>query len=384
MKYGLLYYKDTGNIGDDIQSYAASRFLPKIDYMIDRENLETFIPNKKEIVKVIMNAWYIHDKFNFDISPYIEPLHISIFLKKFLYEAGITINTDYINENIIINYKKYSPIGTRDLHTKKILDKLNVENYFSGCMTLTINKFDNIEKEDYIVAVGLTDEEISYVKSKTNRKVIKFIQDVKIGSFSKETWEQRKERVEKTLKLYQGAHMVITTKLHCSLPCLALETPVLLLFDDSVPENFDRIGTYLPYLNNINRKIFKNEKIDFDNPKKNPTKYLKLRKQLEKRCKEFISKPTEKRQLPNIDEYKFYVEKSRIMRNIPIKYLGVLQKKYEDECIKSSKMNDEIYRLSKYEKKYNEVLNKYKRYEKFDNFIRKIANTKIFKFIRRK
>ena len=50
MKYGLLYYKDTGNIGDDIQSYAASKFLPKIDYMIDRENIEMFAPNKKEKV----------------------------------------------------------------------------------------------------------------------------------------------------------------------------------------------------------------------------------------------------------------------------------------------------------------------------------------------
>ena len=49
MKYGLLYYKDTDNIGDDIQSYASERFLPRIDYMIDRENLEKFIPNKKRV-----------------------------------------------------------------------------------------------------------------------------------------------------------------------------------------------------------------------------------------------------------------------------------------------------------------------------------------------
>ena len=67
MKYGLLYYKDTDNIGDDIQTYAQERFLPKVDYLIDRENLESFVPNKKEKVKLIMNAWYIHDIFNFDI-----------------------------------------------------------------------------------------------------------------------------------------------------------------------------------------------------------------------------------------------------------------------------------------------------------------------------
>lgn len=79
MKYGLLYYKGTDNIGDDIQSYAASRFLPKIDYMIDREKINEFVPQEKEYVKTIMNAWYVHDKFNFDISPYIYPLFISMF-----------------------------------------------------------------------------------------------------------------------------------------------------------------------------------------------------------------------------------------------------------------------------------------------------------------
>lgn len=90
MKYGLLYYKDTDNIGDDIQSYAQSRFLPRIDYMIDREKIEQFIPNKKEYVCTIMNAWYIHDKYNFNFSPYIYPLFISMFFKKFPYEDGIT------------------------------------------------------------------------------------------------------------------------------------------------------------------------------------------------------------------------------------------------------------------------------------------------------
>ena len=42
MKYGLLYYKDTDNIGDDIQTYAQSLFLPSIDYIVDRDNIDSF------------------------------------------------------------------------------------------------------------------------------------------------------------------------------------------------------------------------------------------------------------------------------------------------------------------------------------------------------
>ena len=182
MKYGLLYYKNTDNIGDDIQSYAASRFLPTIDYMIDRENLNDFTPNKKEYVKTIMNAWYIHDKFNFDISPYIYPLFISMFFKKFPYEKGITVGSDYINKNVLSLFKQYEPVGVRDKHTLNLLKGLKVDCYFSGCLTLTLDRFDDVENGDYIVAVGLTKNEIKYIRNKTNRKVIEFVQDVPKGS----------------------------------------------------------------------------------------------------------------------------------------------------------------------------------------------------------
>lgn len=33
MKYGLLVVKDTENIGDDIQAYAARQFLPQVIIM---------------------------------------------------------------------------------------------------------------------------------------------------------------------------------------------------------------------------------------------------------------------------------------------------------------------------------------------------------------
>lgn len=347
MKYGLLYYKDTDNIGDDIQAYAASQFLPRIDYMIDREKLNDFVPDEKEYVKTIMNAWYVHDKFNFGFSPYIYPLLISMFFKKFPYEAGITVGLDYINENIKNYLKKYGPVGSRDIHTLKSMKKLNIDSYFSGCMTLTINKFNGVVQGDYIVVVGLKKDEINYIKSITNRKVINFVQDVKKGSFADETWEERKKRVEDTLKLYQGAHMVITNKLHCSLPCLALETPVLLLYDTSFAENKDRIGSYLPYLNHIKREELKKSNIDIEHPKANPKKYLKLRNELISRCEKFVAKDAvlDKSELPDIDIYKQLNEKSNIEKKVILKFLNQICGTYEKECIKSSKMYDKLTKL---------------------------------------
>lgn len=380
MKYGLLYYKDTGNIGDDIQTYASSRFLPRIDYMVDRENIELFVPKKKEPVATIMNAWYIHDEFNFNISPYLFPLYISVFFKYVEYYNGITVGSDYLNRNVIKSLKEYGPVGCRDKHTNNLLNKLGVESYFSGCLTLTLDKLESVEKQDYIVVNGLSNEEIKYIKSKTNRKIVEFKQDVKKGSFTNETWEERKKRVEDVLKLYQGAHMVITTKLHCSLPCLALETPVLLLYDTSCQENKDRIGSFLPYLNYIAREDLKQTEINFEKPKKNKNKHLELREQLIEKCQNFILKTKDVKQnkLPEIKYYLETKEDERDTRNVIIKHLTLLQDKYCQEKIESAEqinhlqndLNNLKNQYLELEKKHNLVINSkgWKLLEKIRNF----------------
>lgn len=346
-------------------------------YLIDRENLEGFIPEKREYVATIMNAWYIHDKFNFNISPYIYPFYISVFFKNYRYDDGITVGYDYINENVRKSMIKYGPVGCRDKYTKKVMDELKVKSYFSGCMTLTLEKFKNVKKQDYIVTVGLNEEEYNYIKSKTKRKIIKFKQDVPFGSFSNESWEQRKNRVEETLKLYQAAHMVITTKLHCSLPCLAIGTPVLLLYDTSFKENEDRIGTYINYLNYVDRNEFSSCNIDFENPKANPKKHMKIRQNLIDSCTKFIKENNnvDNKKLPDINLYKEFLTQSKITRDVVIKHLNLLSKKYVEECKKASIMHDKYEKLQEeyqiLKKEHEQVVN-----SKVWRFAEKVRNAK--------
>lgn len=55
MKYGLIHYRDTHNLGDNILSYAGKQFLPQMDYYIDPEHLDVFLPQDQEHVAVITN-----------------------------------------------------------------------------------------------------------------------------------------------------------------------------------------------------------------------------------------------------------------------------------------------------------------------------------------
>lgn len=93
MKYGVVVYGETQNIGDDIQSYAAAQLLPSVDYYIEREQLDTFRPREDEPVNAIMNGWFMHNKFAWPISNCINPLYISMHFCK---DDPLNIGNDFL------------------------------------------------------------------------------------------------------------------------------------------------------------------------------------------------------------------------------------------------------------------------------------------------
>ena len=141
MKYGLILYNLTDNLGDDILTYAAYKFLPRVDYVIDRENIDTFIPNEKDYVAAIFNGWFLHNKFNWPPSEYIYPLFIGI---HFSPNQRWGIGDEYLDGLGKEYLKKYEPIGCRDEDTLKKMKERNIEAFFSGCLLfqkLTKNYF---------------------------------------------------------------------------------------------------------------------------------------------------------------------------------------------------------------------------------------------------
>ena len=88
--------------------------------------------------------------------------------------------------------------------------------------------------------------------------------------------------------------------------------------------------------------------------------------------------------MPDIDDYKRYLIKSRNMRKLPVKLLIELQRIYEDECVKSAKMHDRIeeldYKYKHLEEDYIRIVeeNKY-----LDKRLNETLDFKIRKFIKK-
>ena len=344
MNYGLIVYKDTENIGDDVQSYVATKYLPRIDYIIDRDNITSFVPKEKEPVVAFMNAWWMNKKFNWPPSPYIYPKMISMHFTH--YDTIYHIDQKHITNGYGKEYlKRYEPIGCRDTYTRDLLKKNGVNAYFSGCMTLTLNKFDDIKKEDYILLVDVKDEIYKKISELTDKKIERITNNLDSKEHSKLNWEQRKKKVEAYLKKIQKASLVITPRLHCALPSLALETPILFI-DYSL--NNDRTGDFLRLLDIVKEEEVLNGKIKYaiNNTKKNKKDYLKIRKKLEKECFDFINNLDEQEinniKLPDVNDYKEFVRRSEFQKNLLLESFNTINDLYNKEI----KNSQEAWKIS--------------------------------------
>lgn len=301
MKYGLLVEKKTGNIGDDIQSYAAMQYLPQIDYFIDREEMNSFVSTNNERVAVIMNAWYMNKKYNWPPSNNIYPICYSM---HFAQEDTDSLELGlHFLEGIGGKYlKEFQPIGCRDRGTVSLLKKEGIEGFFSGCLTLTLPRQKKITpKQQYVCLVDLPGNVIEKAKELIGNKFR--IEQMTHLVNPIEEWTEKKVRVESFLSKYQNSSGVITTRLHCALPCLAMGVPVLYInmFNEY------RTKDYLDFLDWMDQDQFM--KLNY-NPLlglKNKSKHITIANKLREDVNKAVIQCAEDKELKTV----YYSDKER-------------------------------------------------------------------------
>lgn len=288
MKNGLLICSGTGktkNMGDFIQSLAQEQFLPKVDCFVEREKMDEF--ESTERVNVIMNGWFMRHPEKFPPSEWINPLFVSFHI--------VPRNARRMLTPDVLSYlKKYQPIGARDTGTCELLQSYGIDSYFSGCLTLTLGlNYQTEEKSDKIYFV---DPYYELGKGKQHGKavralsalwyVVKYYDKIKkinqsfkyefgiplkriskrLGKnmmlasfyhtysnlFSDEVLftaeyvthkvrqsqfkddDEKMEFARNLLREYSKAKLVVTSRIHCALPCLGIETPVLFVCSEAL------------------------------------------------------------------------------------------------------------------------------------------------------
>lgn len=272
----MKYYTD--NIGDEIQSLAASRFLPHVNYYVSREHINTFHSAGHEKVKMILNAWYMHNPKNFPPSEDIDPLLVSMHFTPSM-QRKITKNRP--SRDYLISH---GPVGCRDKSTMRFLLEHNIPAYFSGCLTTTLMPNEKLRQKreaEYILCVDVPDEIYNAVASRAAKLVIRLTKNFSVSFDSMSRFELAKIM----LYTYHNASAVVTGNLHTSLPCLAFGTPVCLIDPPQYDGRFDGLNEWLFHCSE--KDFIGGNFYDINTPPENPEKFIPFRDSLLEKCRAF-------------------------------------------------------------------------------------------------
>lgn len=259
-KAAVLGYPNSNNIGDFIQSIAASQWIGSKEVLsIDRDQLHRYNGPK---VKLIMNGWFMEEPQNWPPSDQIIPLFTSFHLNP-------TAEKEMLTPQGIRYLKTREPIGCRDLYTQNTLKKQGIQTYFSGCLTLSLkreNFIKNKQERKGILVISplerLLPQQESPKKSGLKHQLLSALQlikqPIKRAKYGKamkllqaylsqtdeeiqycsqlmdpevHTEKERKGAALVQLKRIAKAKLVVTSRIHSALPAVAFGTPVLFLSD---------------------------------------------------------------------------------------------------------------------------------------------------------
>lgn len=239
-----------GNLGDCIQNlavrgiYARTGILDSDLIKVNRDDINTYDGKKCALV---MQGWYGDYMGTFPLpwSDKISPIFIGFHLNK----CNGT-RERFVREGIHEKMKHFAPIGCRDRNTRDFLRGLGVDAYFSGCMTLTFEKRDKEPENGKIFIVDVRPSilkklprKILNQADKTVTHIYYFDQDV----IDENTAEQFERDAENVLNKYRTeAKLVITSRIHVAMPCVAMGIPVIFITKNPADERFDVLRGILP------------------------------------------------------------------------------------------------------------------------------------------
>lgn len=242
------YNPNTVNIGDYIQSIAASQYFKEIHTYIDRDSISSIT----ESINIIGNGWYYINKDRHTIPDNVNLLPVAVHVNNRSPEVV----------QVMKSFAKGGEIGCRDIETMEYLKEHGINCYFSSCLTTTLTReFLGISSVTERSGIIFSDFDISHPvpfyklkffplskiwmqKNSFHRAVLKVLSkymNEHIEAVSHEyplslSHDQRFDVAKKLLKKYATAKLVITSRIHCALPCLGLGTPVVL-----ITETFDSL-----------------------------------------------------------------------------------------------------------------------------------------------
>ena len=280
------------NLGDYVQSIAANQFLrvSDISSYYSRDDMSSL----RNGDCTILNGWYRLKRKAHVLTEGVNALPVSVHIH----------NRKDIEEVEPVISSWGGKIGCRDLSTYGLLKNMGFDVYFSSCLTTTLfYEFGRLpfSERGGVVLCDVNYKSIFPLRNCLRRLRVKKICEEILSHYNEEpllevthscpvskTHQERFELARGLLELYSKSKLVITSRIHCALPCVAMGTPVIL-----VVENYD--SRRYPGIDQFMNKIFYSESgelvVDVDMRSGvvvNNEKHIVYANRLIETCKSFV------------------------------------------------------------------------------------------------
>ena len=233
--YGLTWRPHTDNLGDDLVALAAMQRLPRVDRVLDADGLDTPLPDMggEDRLVLLCSGVFLRSSAHWPPEEHIAPVCIGVHLSE---EDAWGLPLSTLDGAGLETLSAYAPVAVRDVRTADRLARLNIPHTLTGCLTLTLDHPPM--KRQGILCCDAPEEVVSVL-----REFRKDVDTVTHGmSDPNPDFSARMEAARALLTRYASAEMVFTRRLHCAMACLAVGTPVLLLYH---PE-YEDISRFAP------------------------------------------------------------------------------------------------------------------------------------------
>lgn len=258
------------NIGDILQGMAAAQFLSQDSVAVDREKL--YMMSKEIPGFLLATGWFMHDYTLFPPPPNITPFYISVHVA----------NSNFLRHaHIREHFRMHGPVGCRDKKTLYLFLGWGIPAYYSGCLTITIpNKtpIHNDQDGAFLIVDNIDhpvpDAVLEKIESMLQRKLLRVSHDPTDISLPFEDYVlSGTARMQSLLNQYCDASMVITTKIHCALPCLGMGANVVLIHPNPSDPRLQTVRQFMQIIS-YDELLKSNQ---FLQPKKKKNRLLKQR-----------------------------------------------------------------------------------------------------------
>lgn len=301
--FAVLSYSESENLGDEIQSIAAAQFLPRVDTTVDRDHLRQDTAGRT--IDAILNGWFLIGE-EWPPPDGLHPLLVSFYAPP---EHARVYDRRHLEW-----YRRHEPIGCRSIAAVRGFEAIGVHAYFSGCLSLCLPPAHQergaevcivdcdarllqrlvpshvLQRATFLTHVDRTDAHTPWRRvAQRGRRALgqhaPRLAWAMSATYRRHRHAERMARAHALLARYTGAHLVITGRLHCFLPCLALGTPVLFLHPTAEAHRFAGLAelghAYSEHTDRID--------MDWNNPAPNPGRHHAIAVALAERCRTWVA-----------------------------------------------------------------------------------------------